>query len=172
MSEPGGNSIQSRTIQHSADKQALKVAAKTLVRAAGGQEAAAEASTRVKRQQAFSDYGLPNTPDFMPIDVVADLEAVAHGTAGYPQVTRLLAARAGFALVALPSLDVAAVGDLHAAIGRYAKEQGEATGRACMALADGKFCAADAHAVIPELDDAIEAAVTLRALLNHIAGEG
>lgn len=88
-----------------ASKQALKAATRQLVQAAGGQEAAAT-YTRFVRHQAFSDFGNAG-PDhaakFAPIDAVADLEAVTHGTPGHPVVTRALARAAGFALVPLPA---------------------------------------------------------------------
>lgn len=86
-------------------KQALKLATRELVRAAGGQEAAV-GFTRFARHQALSDFGNPapeHDARFIPVDAVADLEAVTRGTPGWPQVTRALARTQGFALVPLPA---------------------------------------------------------------------
>lgn len=79
-----------------ADYLALKGATRRLVEACGGVESAA-AVTRTGFQ-VLSKYGLPKEAVFVPVDVVADLEA----DAGEPLVTRALAALAGHVLVPLP----------------------------------------------------------------------
>lgn len=144
-------------------EQGLKAAAKRLVRAAGGVEAAAEESRPGKTQ--LSSYGNPHTPDFIPADAIADLEAVTHGTAGHPIVTRHLAARAGYALVMLPQAE-AGPEDWNAAVGALVRETGEAMERVAGILADGRVERREVErsGVIGELGDVIDRAVALRAL--------
>lgn len=72
---------------------ALKAFTRALIEKAGGLEAAAT-RTRVGKSQ-LHEYGNPDKRDFIPIDVVADLEA----DVGEPIVSRALAHTAGFALV-------------------------------------------------------------------------
>lgn len=155
-----------RDVTHSPDRQQLKAACKRLVRAAGGVEAAEEISSRSKTQ--LSAYGHPNAPEFMPIDVVAALEEVTHGHAGHPIVTRLLAQRAGYALVKLPNA-VPDCADWHRAIGELSKEVGEAVQVVCASLSDdtpGAVTARDVRErdIIGEIDEAIEKLVAMRVL--------
>jgi hypothetical protein len=67
-----------------ADLAALKSATHSLVAALGGAHDAAK-HTRVSAQM-LSNYGNPNDPSFMPIDVAVDLEA----RVGEPFVTRVM----------------------------------------------------------------------------------
>ena len=86
------------------DKEALKRATRELVAATGGQEACIGFS-RIKRHQAFSDYGSASeqhAATFMPADVIADLEGVTSTKEGHPLVTRELARQQGYQLVRLP----------------------------------------------------------------------
>ena len=77
-----------------ADLRALKTAARLLVGAVGGLEAAASVC-RVNKSVLAAAYD-PHQPDrYLPIDVVADLELVA----AEPVVTHVLARLAGQALV-------------------------------------------------------------------------
>lgn len=77
-----------------ADVRALKTAARLLIGAVGGLEAAASVC-RVNKTVLAAAYD-PHQPDrFLPIDVVADLELVA----AEPVVTHVLARLAGQALV-------------------------------------------------------------------------
>ncbi|HVQ09549.1 MAG TPA: hypothetical protein VMS43_14045 [Allosphingosinicella sp.] len=91
-----------RSVVHSPPLQRAKAATKALVRAAGGQEAAA--ADTGKSQARLSAYGVPNAPDFAPIDVVVALEGITHGLPGHPHVTRYLAGEAGFLLVPKPQV--------------------------------------------------------------------
>lgn len=148
-----------------ADRQALKVAFGRLVRSVGGQEAAVQ-FTRFTRHQALSDFANPSAEHaqrFAPIDAVADLEAISHGTAGHPVVTRQLARLAGYALVPLPrprgeAADFA--GHLQAII----RESADVTMDLSLHLqkAPGPE---EAAKLIAETDEAIQALVELRAVL-------
>jgi hypothetical protein len=155
------------------EKQVLKQAAKALVRASGGVEAAEEYCSRKASQ--LSAYGHPNAPEFMPLDVVADLEAITHGHAGHPIVTRLLAQRAGYALVKLP--DAAPdCGDWHRAMGALSKDVGDIVQAVCASMADetpGTVTASDVRerGLVGEIDEGIEKLVAMRALAL-CAGEG
>jgi hypothetical protein len=134
------------------EAQELKRASKQLVRAAGGGEEAAATLAAVGdhrervRQQRMSDCGLTNTPDFLRIDEVGDLEDVTAGTAGWPQVTRVLARRQGFVLVRIAHTRADAV-TWHRAIGELSKETGETVQRICAALGD------DEHVTREEVQD-------------------
>jgi hypothetical protein len=150
-----------RRIDNAPQDQAAKAKSLALVRASGGVEAAAAFCRSNMRR--LSEYGRPDNDCFMPIDVVRDLEAVTHGTAGHPIVTRYLAQQAGYTLVRLPSLDAVQVGDLHAACSAHAKEHGEATARVVgLLMARNRDAIDDA---IREVDEGIEESVKLRALL-------
>jgi len=149
--------------------QGLRGAARALVRAVGGQEAAAATSTRVKRHQTFSDFVNPNGTAWMPIDAVVELEAVTRDTPSWPQVTRYLAQQTGHVLVRLPDITTADLGDVREAIARHAKESGEATAKAIACLfepnRDGRACA------LREMDEAIEWAVITRALIEQLGDD-
>lgn len=105
-------------------KQAVKRATRALVVAVGGQEACA-GFARVHRHQSYSSYGnVACEADWMPADVIADLEAVTVGTPGYPVLTRELARQAGFALVPLPAVRCEPV-SWNEHLARVAKETGD-----------------------------------------------
>jgi hypothetical protein len=123
-----------RSIVHPPHLQAGKAATKALIRAFGGQEAAEEVTGRA--QSRLSAYGLPNTADFAPIDVVVALEARTHGTPGHPLVTRWLATENGYLLVPKPAALPSDV-DWHMALGEAVKEMGDATQKICAALPNG-----------------------------------
>lgn len=79
-----------------ADYLRLKAATRRTVRAAGGVEVAS-LSTRVGMQR-LSSYQRPHEPDFMPIDVAADLTAES----GDLSIVTALAQLLGCVLVRLP----------------------------------------------------------------------
>lgn len=108
----------------------LKAAARALVKKAGGQESAAMV-TRASHQ-TLSRYGLPDDVTFMPVDVVADLEA----DVGNPIITRMLADLAGYLLIAKPPA-VEADPEWIARLAALAKESGEAISRLAEALSVG-----------------------------------
>jgi hypothetical protein len=154
------------------DKQALKRETRALIKAAGGLEAAATLCRPGKTQ--LGNYQSFNADDYMPIDVVADLEAVTHGTAGWPILTRRLATMAGGAFVELPEPDAMDRG-WYAELGTLAADQAGISQRICMAVSnDDDVDAAEVKKLrlIEACDDAILHLVNLRARFERIAEEG
>ena len=88
-----------RTQRLSPAELALKLACREAVKAAGGQDFVASETGRT--QSRISDYGSPNTRDFMPVDLVRKVEALAAGAPGHPHLTRALARAQGGAFVAV-----------------------------------------------------------------------
>jgi len=82
-----------RTVRLAPDVLALKVATREAVRAAGGQEFVGSEVGRSQSQ--MSDYCSPNVSAFMPIDIVAKVEALGAGSPGHPHITRALARHQG-----------------------------------------------------------------------------
>lgn len=151
-------------------QQDLKAASKALIRAYGGQEAAHELLGRA--QSRYSDAGLGNTAVFLTIDEVGELEDRTAGAAGHPIVTRELARRQGFELVARPRA-LPAPEDLIAFVGQLLTEGGDVVRAVGEALKDGKWSKGEARAAGEEVDALILVAVTLRAALSAIEkGEG
>lgn len=145
----------------------LKAATRALNKMAGGHVAAA-AVTRVE-QQAFSRYGAPQHEGcFMPIDVVADLEAEVGGA----PVTRALAALSGLLVIPVPP---AGRPGMVGGLGEIAKEAGEAIARIGEALADdGRVTAEEIRrlALREEVREAMEALAGMDTLLAAIEGGG
>ncbi len=162
-----------RVVQHEPRRQSLKVATGELIEAVGGQERAAEYSRRIKRQQSFSDYALPNVDAFMSIDTAMDLEAVTVGKPGWPHVTRALCARAGGAFVAMPAT-VPDAAEAHLRLAELTKEFSDVSGGMLAALAAGGLSARDVRrrALVAEADELVTKAAELRALLERIEAEG
>lgn len=156
-----------RDLVHAPPVLALKVASRALVGGVGGTDAAGAALGA--RHQRMSDCGLPNTPDFLRIDEVATLEELTVGQPGWPWVTRALAARQGFVLLAVPQMG-ALPAEWHEALGSMVKEVGDVTQRVCAALSDGHVCTDDGRDIDREIGEAIEKLVQLRALSRIAAG--
>ena len=154
-----------RDLQLAPAQQDLKAASKALVRAYGGQEAAAELLG--KAQSRYSDAGSPHTPTFLTICEVAELEDRTSGAACHPIVTRELARRQGFELVARPRA-LPAPESLIACVGDLLKEGGDVMGAVAEALKDGRWNRQEARTAIEQTDDLIAVAVTLRAALTAI----
>ncbi len=145
------------------DLQALKATTRRLVDACGGQESAASI-TRVAHQ-SLSRYRLPErAEDFIPIDVLLDLEL----DAGEPFVTRALAARQGWTITRIEGAVTA--GGLHEAVGQISKEAADVIIVVSRGLADGDFSPADVDAAIPEIDEALERLAGLRQALLTLKG--
>lgn len=152
--------------------QALKGASAALVRAFGGQEAAAAELGRA--QSRLSDWGNPNTPDFMPVDVVLRLEAATHGTPGHPHVSGWLARASGHAVTRLPEAGAARADGaaLLRALGEHAASAHAASEAVLAAVADGRVCAKDRAACDAEIAALISAAVALGAAVADAADAG
>lgn len=130
------------------DLQALKAATRRLVDRCGGQESAAMV-TRVSHQ-SLSRYRLADrADDFIPVDVLLDLEL----DAGEPFVTRVLAQRLGWTMTKVAAAPTTAT--LHEALGHISKEAADVVAVVAGGLADGDFSRADIDQAIPEIDEAI-----------------
>jgi len=110
----------------------LKAAVRRLITRSGGLESAASV-TRASFQ-SLSRYGKADDPNFIPVDVIADLEA----DAGAPIVTRELATLAGYVLLPMAP---AGTGDpaWTERIVATAKESSEALSALATAARDGKI---------------------------------
>jgi hypothetical protein len=75
----------------------LKNATDAAFDAAGGQDRFAKATGR--SQSSMSDAASLDTPTFLRLDVIGDLEDYGRGRPGHPHITRALARRQGFELV-------------------------------------------------------------------------
>lgn len=141
------------------DKQGLKRASRELVHAAGGGEAAAH-FCRARQQKLSAAGRVENPDDWLAVDHILDLEAVTHGRPGAPHVTRYLASRAGFCLVALPIAAGAAVSWL-AHIAAVSKEAGELVAKIAGAVGGGTMTRAQSRALglEAEAEELVRAAV-------------
>lgn len=168
---PPQTSGKTAEVSASPDKQALKRESKRLIRAAGGVEAAAMFARPNKT--AMGEYGSQNTDRFMPVDAIADLEAVTRGTAGWPIMTRMLAAMSSCAVVELPQADALQT-DWFKQIGCLASDNGKIAEALCDAAADGVVTAEEVltKRLIALCDDQILHTVNLRARLERIVEEG
>ncbi|HEY1605592.1 MAG TPA: phage regulatory CII family protein [Allosphingosinicella sp.] len=160
-----------RTLILAPELQAGKAATKALIRAFGGQEAAA--SECEKSQSRMCDYGSPHTRDFMPVNDVRTLEARTHGQPGHPHVPRWLARQAGHVLVRLPVAG-GVVADVHAEIGAISRDAGEVVQRVCEGLRDGRVSAGDVRRlrIREEIAEAQQHLAALDALAAQIEAEG
>jgi hypothetical protein len=156
-----------RDIVHAPAEQRLRVSVRALVAAAGGVDGAG--LTVGARHQRMSDIGNPNTDAWARVDEIAALEDVTAGLPGWPHVTRALATRAGFVLLAVPQMG-ALPADWHAALGDMVKEVGDVTQRVCTALSDGVVDRRDGQDIDREIGEAIEKLVQLRGLSQIAAG--
>lgn len=111
-----------RDIQLSPSQLALKLATREAFKAAGGQDFVA--SELGCAQSRLSDYGSPNTLDFISIDKVLVVEALGAGKPGHPHITRALARASGGEFLGRAAIDgeVEAL-DVH--LPRFASEAGD-----------------------------------------------
>jgi hypothetical protein len=139
----------------------VKSMTRALVERVGGIEAAAM-FTRVGRSH-IARYYEPHGLEFMPADVVADLEDVA----GAPILTRALADLAGYVLFPKPP----SVADARWAreLGRLAAETGDVMKRLGDSLADdGRISAAEAARIRKEVGEAMAELAVIDATLLEI----
>jgi hypothetical protein len=158
------------SVQLPTDDQRLKEATKALQKAAGGVESCAEITGLGKSQHG--NYQNINSPDFIPVSRVRELEAVTHGYPGHPQVTRELCKQAGGVFVSLPQFSGAAHDALPGQVMALAKELGEVSAKISEGLAgDNALDAREIGAVLAELDDHDAASAALRHTLVHLRNE-
>jgi hypothetical protein len=149
---------------------ALKLATKDAIRGAGGQEFLSESLGRA--QSRFSDYGSPNKPDFMPIDLVRKVQALGAGKPGWPHITHALARADGFDLYKLPETG-ASKGDWLKHVGALSTEAAEITSKICASLADDQRIDAREiknHALIADAEQLVTLGVQLLAQLREEVG--
>lgn len=158
-----------RTIVHPPHLQDAKLAYCELVHAYGGQEAAAAVTG--KSQPRISCYGVPNTADFAPMDVLAELTRRTVGIQGGDAVARYFAGLAGKITIDRPQLSVS-FQDWNAHVSTLAKENGELMAGICADLADdGDVSPADARSRLADAADLVRVAVTIEAALKQRASE-
>lgn len=139
-----------------------------LVRAVGGVEAASEVTGKCIAH--ISRCTSPNNKASISLRDVAELEAVTHGTLGHPIVTRHLAARNGYALVALPTAPATGT-DLLALLSLQAREFGELSSGAMAALADQKVDGAENSALRKQISIMITELVKMDAELELLSDD-
>lgn len=150
------------------DQQELKTACRALVRAFGGQEAAA--SRLGTRQQRISDCINPNTESFLRVDEIAVLEHETVGLPGHPHLLATRARQLGFELVRTPTI-TATGKDLLMLFAQQSKENSDLAQAIVETTADGIICAADAERIERECDDIISNAIAMRAEARLIIRE-
>lgn len=132
----------------------IKAATRQLVKVAGNSSHAA-LITRVS-QQRLSEYGAPQSALYMPIDVVADLEAEVG-----PVLTAQLAALSHHLLVPMP--EACRAGSV---LGRVTGEAMKETSEVFIAIADiikdGKITGDEAKRFAVEIDEALAKLVALK----------
>lgn len=140
------------------DYERLKLATVDLVSGCGGTRRA-ELHTRVSHQQLGSYLSEEERcrETFMPIDVVADLEAEAVSRGRRPLLTEMLADLSGFILVAKP--EVGSAPSDEEALLRVARETTEALSEGWAAKADGAVTAEERVRVMRQVREAIVALV-------------
>ena len=154
------------------ERLGLKAVSAEAFTAAGGQEACASISTRIKSHNAFSEYGNPEHPGrYVPVDVALEVDRynLRRGVKA-PLLVRHLAGLLGFDLVMKPT--VAKLTSSMSTLTHVAKEGYEAVA----ALADyidsgNKATATQQRKAIKEIDEAIEALYAARARIAP-GGEG
>lgn len=156
-----------RTVRLNPADLALKLACADAVHAAGGQVLVAGETG--KSQSRISDYCSPNTDQFMPIDVVRRVEAMAVGSAGWPQITRALARAQAGSFVAHGSEDLRIKA---ATLGAWLGEVGAESGDLLAVLAQANLAGpvsdlspAQRAKILHEVDEALDALTGLRAAL-------
>lgn len=122
-----------------ADYLALKAATRALVETAGGARSAASRVRDGIDAARLSRYGSPHEPLFMPLDIIADLEAET----GEPAIARALAELAGCDLVRRAT--AAPRGQIAQNFAAIAAEAGDVFKVTGAALGDGAITAAEAR---------------------------
>lgn len=158
-----------RTITLTPELQELKAACRALVRAFGGQVAAAERLGT--RQQRVSDCCSANTDSFLRVDEIAILEAETVGYPGHPHVTNVLARQRGRETVETPAAP-ASGRDLLKMFAAKSKSSSQLAETLLEANADGDITLHEAEAIDDAIDDVVGNALAMRAEVRMIIREG
>lgn len=150
------------------EQQELKTACRDLIRAFGGQVAAA--ARLHTRQQRISDCCSNSTDAFLRLDEIAILEAETFGYPGHPHVTSVLARHIGAELVTTPR--TAATGtDLLKLYAAQAKETSDLAATLVDAHSDDEITLVEANAIDRDIDQVIANALAMRAEIRMIIRE-
>ncbi len=153
-------SLQIARPRSESDYTSLKQASKRLIKACGGLEAASMV-TRVGHSELARYYD-PSEKLFMPIDVVADLEAIA----GNALVCQSLAHMLGFALIPVqPQMSVEPSHHWTALLAQLGEETAQALRQIGAALTDHGTLTAQSinnYQLTRHLDNLIQAAMQLK----------
>lgn len=146
------------------DYQALKQATGVSVGGAGTLRQLAEDIGR-KRWQVFSDWCDASQMDrFVPLDVIADLEAI-HGS---PVITRALAKLSNCIVVPLPDARSASPG---LCLGEIARTTGALISSMAEALADNRIDAKERTQLLGDIDKAMRVLAHIRLVLEQMAAD-
>lgn len=150
------------------DQQELKTACRALVRAFGGQEAAA--SRLGTRQQRISDCINPHTESFLRVDEVAALEHETVGMPGHPHVLATIARQLGYELVRTPTI-TSNGRDLLQLFAHQSKETADLAQAIVAAHADGEITGEEAECIERECNDIMAVTLAMRAEARLISRE-
>lgn len=157
-----------RNITLPVEQQELKSAFRALIRAFGGQEAAA--ARLGTRQQRISDCCSPNIDAFARLDEIAILEAETVGMPGHPHVTGVLARHRNLELV--QTLECTATGrDLLMLFAKQSRGNSDLAREILDAHADEIVSSAEAEAIETAVDDVIATAIRIRSEARMIQKE-
>lgn len=157
-----------RSITLPVELQELKAAARALVRAYGGQEAAAKRLGT--RQQRISDCCSRNSDAFLRLDEIAILEAETVGLPGHPHVTHVLARQNDRELVETPSI-TATGRDLLRLFAHTSKSNSDLAEAILEAHRDEIVTPSEAAEIETAIDDVIAAGLTMRSEVRMIQRE-
>lgn len=150
------------------EQQEIKEACRALVKAYGGQEAAAKRLGT--RQQRISDCCSTSTDAFLRIDEIAILEAETVGYPGHPHVTSVLARQRSRELV--PTPNIAATGrDLLVLFAKQSKGNSKLAEKILDAHEDDHVDADEAAQIEAAADQAAATALAIRSEARMIQRE-
>ncbi|MXO64875.1 hypothetical protein [Altericroceibacterium endophyticum] len=137
--------------------------ARELIAGVGGLEPASDITDLSTSQ--LGRYQSKHERDSMPARVIEQLEAVTHGQASHPVMTRHLARRQGFVLVPLPNA-LPGEGEWNRHIARLSQKAGDLIAGLATDLADDQDVSPrEAKKRIAPADRLVEIAAELRAAL-------
>lgn len=157
-----------RNITLPPEQQEIKEACRALVKAYGGQDAAAKRLGT--RQQRISDCCSTSTDAFLRVDEIAILEAETVGYPGHPHVTAVLARQRSRELV--PTPNIAATGrDLLVLFAKQSKGNSKLAEKILDAHADDQVDAGEAAQIEAAADQAAATALAIRSEARMIQRE-